>query len=40
MAIGNQGEKGYNALLVIKVSIIKDETKTVLIFELKVLKSG
>ena len=40
MAIGNQGEKGYNALLVIKVNIIKDETKTVLIFELKVLKSG
>ena len=40
IAIGNQGEKGYNALLVIKVSTIKDETKIVLIFELNVLKSG
>lgn len=40
IAIGNQGEKGYKALLVIKVRVIKIETRTLLILDLNELKSG
>jgi hypothetical protein len=39
MAIGNHGEKGYKALLVIKVIIIKKVRSKVLTSEVKEVKS-